>query len=234
MKRFYKLVSIDKTDNGYHILLDGKPVKTKSGAFLCASNKAIATRIMQEWASQGDNILPDTMPFTQILNTKIDRVSCERAAMRAYILKYLNTDLICYFANNPKDLVNQQKDKWQFWINWFENEFDCNLKTTTGLFALTQSQKAYDAAARYIDALDDEHFTILQLITSVSGSIILSIALTKGAASARQIFDACFVEENFQETLYDSEKHGGDPMLIKEQKASMQDFQAAQDYLAYI
>ncbi len=234
MKRFYKLVSIDKTGGGYHILLDGKPVKTKSGAYLCAANEAIATRIMTEWAEQKEHILPDTMPFTQILNTKIDRVSKEREEMSKYVLKYMDTDLICYFADNPPELLDKQKQAWQIWLDWFEKEFGIALETTTGLAALTQDSCAHEAAADFVHALDDEHFTILQLVTSISGSVILGLAMIKGTANAAQVFDACFVEESFREALYDAEKYGADPALEKEQKAKMRDFNAAHDYIALL
>ncbi len=234
MKRFYKFVSIEKTQGGYHILLDGKSIKTKSGAHLCAPTEKIALLIMQEWSDQIDNISPDTMPFTQILNTKIDRISRERTTMSAYVLKYLDTDLICYFADKPQTLIDQQKDKWQIWIDWFEREFGYRLQTTTGLAALTQDAGAHDAIAKYVAALNDDHFTILQLVTSVSGSLILGLAMVKGAANAQQIFDACFVEENFREAMYDAEKYGSDPALEKEQKSKMQDLKAAYDYITNI
>ena len=234
MKRFYKLVSTEKVSGGFHILLDGKPVKTKSGAHLLASNEAIANRLMQEWAAQEEHILPNTMPFTQIINTIIDRVSVERDVMSAAVLKYLDTDLICYFADEPEALVKLQKDKWQPWLDWFEGKFESKLKTTTDLAALTQEKSAHDAVAKYVDGLDDEHFTILQIVTSVSGSVILGLALTCGDASADQLFDACYIEESFKDALYDAEKYGEDPILAKAQKAAMQDFTAAQDYISSV
>ena len=230
MRRFYKLVSIDKVDGGYHILLDGRPVKTKSGTHLHAANKAIAMHIMTEWAQQREDILPDTMPFTQILNTKIDRVSKEREVMSASVLKYLDTDLICYFADEPQELIAQQKDKWQIWLDWFEKKFGYKLQTTTGLAALAQDASVHNSVAEHVNALDDERFTILQLVTSVSGSLILGLALVEGEANAKQLFDACFVEEAFREKLYDAEKYGSDPALEKEQKSTIQDLYAAQDY----
>ena len=234
MKRFYTIVSTAKANGGYHILLDDRPVKTKDGVFLCAGNEQIATRVMQEWAEQKEDIIPETMPFTQILNTKIDRVSKERDAMTASVLKYLDTDLLCYCAAEPEVLAKQQQEKWKPWLDWFEQDFGCVLKTTTSLIALTQSKKAHEAAASYVKTLNDDYFTILQLVTSVSGSLILAMALTHGAASAQQIFEACFVEETFKDTLYNAEKYGADPAMEKIQKSALQDFQVAQDYIAML
>ena len=231
MKRFYKMVSTEQSGDGYHILLDGRSVKTKSGQNLHAYNEAIANHIVEEWASQGDDIIPDTMPFTQILNTKQDRVSQERDAMCVSVLKYLDTDLICYFADDPQALIDLQKEQWQPILDWFEQEFSVVLKTTSSLVAVTQPDEAHKVVQDYVESLEDEHFTILQLVTSVSGSLLLALAFMHGAIDAQGVFDACYVEETYKNTLYNAEKYGVDPMLEKTQQSVMADLSAAQDYL---
>lgn len=234
MKRFYKLVSTEKVEGGYHILLDGRPVKTKAKAFLCAPNEGVADRLMQEWAAQTDDIVPDTMPFTQILNTQIDRVSAERDVMSATILKYLDTDLLCYPTDMPEELAKQQHKIWQPFLDGFEKEFGHALRTTTTLEAVKHPAEAHEAVARYVHGLDDAHFTILQLVTSVSGSLILALAMVRSGASASVALEACFVEETFKDALYNAEKYGEDPMLEKSKKSAMLDFSAAEDYIALL
>ncbi len=234
MKRFYKIVSIEETKDGHCILLDGKPIKVGSGTHLCAPNEAIAKRIMQEWAEQEKDILPDTMPFTQILNTKLDRVSTNRIAIAVRIFKYIDTDLLYYFTDEPPDLLAWQIDKWSRWITWFEEEFSCKLKLTDDLMAISQDIKVHDVISKHVSMLDDDRFTILQLVTSLSGSIILALALTSGAASAKQVLDACFVEEDFKAKIYDTKKHGIDVYLKKKKESKMRDFEAAQDYIALL
>jgi len=78
MKRFYKLVSVDAVRNGFEIQLDGRNIKTPMKNILSAPSRKLADAIMAEWAAQDKEILPDTMPLTQILSTRIDRVSNER------------------------------------------------------------------------------------------------------------------------------------------------------------
>ncbi|PCJ99383.1 MAG: ATP12 chaperone family protein [Zetaproteobacteria bacterium] len=234
MKRFYKLVSIEKVQDGYYILLDDRPVKTKAKAFLCAPNKNIALRLMQEWDAQTEDIIPDSMPFTQILNTQIDRVSAERDVMCAAVLKYLNTDLLCYPAAQPEGLVTLQHESWQPFLDGFESEFGYVLRTTTSLEAVKHPVEVHEAVARYVYALDDAHFTILQLVTSVSGSLIIALAVLHGSTSADDVLKACFVEETFKDALYNAEKYGSDPMLEKAKKAALQDFKAAEDYISFL
>ncbi len=234
MKRFYNLVSTSKVGDGYHIMLDNRPVKTKSGTYLCAPNEGIAAQIAGEWVGQVKEIIPETMPFTQILTTKIDRVKVEREVMSAAILKYLDTDLLCYVAEQPEGLVKLQQEKWQIWLDWFEIEFGYKLNKTTGLSAITHDKHAHKAVAEYVEVLDDARFTILQIVTSVSGSLVLGVAMVQGAANPKQIFEACFVEEIFKDSLYDVEKYGCDPAIEKAQKSAMQDLTSAQGYLSLL
>ncbi len=231
MKKFYTLVSSEKTQNGYNVLLDGNTLKTQEKSTFHAPNESIANRVVEEWSSQNETIHPDAMPFTQILSTKIDRIAHMREAIKQTLLKYIDTDLICYMTENPEELAKQQSEIWGPWQNWFEKSAGVDLKTTNGLEAVEQSHEVHEFISRYIDGLDDDHFTILQLVASVSGSVILSIAFTDGKASADDILTAIYIEENFKNTLYDAEKYGEDPVIEKKKKADKANLFAYQDYL---
>lgn len=234
MKRFYNLVSTEKAEEGYHILLDGRPVKRKSGGTLACLNEHIANRVRREWSEQKEDVIPDSMPFTQIENTRLDRVVNEREAMSINVLKFLDTDLLCYMTDMPKDLALRQDASWGPWRKWFDEKFDVSLQTTTGLAALTQDPKAHLAAKKYVQDLDDPRFTILQIVVPACGSLILGLAFLDGAANAQDVFDAIFVEENYKAELYDAEKYGADPLTQKKQNATQNDLQAAFEYLSYL
>ncbi len=235
MKRFYKTVStLNAKGAGYHILLDGKPIKTKSGKPLSAENEAIANIIMQEWAAQKGTINPDSMPFMQLLSTKIDRVSTERKTMSAEILKYLDTDLLCYRAAHPPALVDLQNTKWQPWLDWFAKTYAAKLATTTSLSALHHPDSVHKAVSEKVESLDDSQFTALQLATAISGSIILALALIEGKAGARDVLDAYFLEEDYKDSLYNAEKHGPDPLIAGRKKSALQDLEACALYIALL
>ena len=234
MKRFYTVVTTKKTDSGYAVTLDGKPVKTPYKAGLVAQNETLANAIVQEWAQQEEEILPESMPLTQILSSQIDRVSQERPAMTEAILKYLNTDLICYYADHPPELAQQQRAAWQPVQAWFENRFNIKLETTDGLKALAQPEAAHKAVADYVAALDDAHFTALQIITPLSGSLILAIAFLEGEIDPEKTFAAMRVEETFKAEIYDEEKYGPDPAQHKKDEAAKTDLNAAAQFLKLI
>lgn len=234
MKRFYKLVSTQKSQGGYTVELDGKPVKTPLKSTLLAPNEAIAHELVREWAGQGDDIIPDSMPLTQILSTQIDKVERERDRLQAPLLKYLDTDLICYRTDKPEELRRAQEEAWNPAIDWFEKKFSAPLKITTGLSALQQSPQAHKAAQDYVQSLPNEHFTILQLVAPISGSVVLGCAFVEGQISAEQLFKAIRVEENFKAAIYNEDFYGQDPAQEAKDKAIQRDLEAAQTYLSLL
>ncbi len=229
MKRFYKLVSTREEKGGYAILLDSKPIKTPAKNSFLLDTQELADAVMQEWAAQGDKIIPDTMPIMQIASTKIDRVGEERAAMEKTVLEYLDTDLVCY-RTSQQPLAERQGAIWDPWLTWFEQKFGVKLFTTEKLNALTQPEAAHKAVHDYVAALDDNHFTILQMVTAMTGSIVLAIGFVEGT-SAEMLINSARVDENYKAELYDEAKYGPDPAQEKKDKAFLRDLEAGQKFL---
>lgn len=233
MKRFYKLVSTKKQPEGYEILLDGKPIKTPSDNSLVVATEELANEIVGEWAGQGEEISPDSMPLTQILSTQIDQVSMEREAMTETLMKYLDTDLLCYRTAQPPELVTLQAEAWDPFLTWFEERFGEALQTTTTLQALTQNSEIHQNILGHIKSMGDDAFTVLQLVTSLSGSLVLGLAFVEGAVTPEQVFAAAHVEEHHKAEIYDEKTHGPDPMQAQKQAAMKKDLAAAKKFLAF-
>ncbi|MCE7887291.1 MAG: ATP12 chaperone family protein [Alphaproteobacteria bacterium PRO2] len=231
MKRFYKFVSLGDGKKGCSILLDGKPVKTPSRNLLETPHMDLANAILHEWNGQGDKIMPSEMPLTQLLNTCIDRVGSERPAMTEALMKYLDTDLICYRASLPPEMAAAQQAAWDPWLGWFEKEFGVALATTIDLQALKQPAAAHNALREYIEGLDDDRFTVLQVVTPLCGSIVLGAAFVRAALNPEEAFACARVEENYKAGLYDEKTYGKDPAQEKKDKAEMADLDACAKYL---
>ncbi|MDX1580978.1 MAG: ATP12 family chaperone protein, partial [Alphaproteobacteria bacterium] len=75
MKRFYEKADIAKAEQGWQIVLDGRPIKTPAKAGLAVPGESLARAIAEEWQSQGEEIDPFTMPLTGLANAAIDRVA---------------------------------------------------------------------------------------------------------------------------------------------------------------
>lgn len=231
MKRFYEKVSMKAIPGGYGVFLDGKPIKTPSKMAFVVPNPDLCELICAEWEEQSDKIRPDTMPLTQLLHTKIEKVFSGRKDMEAEILKYVNGDLLTYRAYDPEEIVKRQNQLWQPWIEWFQKNYGHEFKTTTALGALKQDKAIHEIIAQEITRMDDDRFTLMQMVTPACGSIILSLALMTGAIEAEQLISCAYLEEDYKFDLYNEELHGGDPLTEKKRKALRRDLEAAQDYL---
>lgn len=230
MKRVHKLASHTKTEDGFVVQLDGKTVKTPLAQPLAAPNRVIADAIVAEWSAQGDEIVPDSMPMMQVLTTAIDGQR-ERAAVTKTLLGYLDTDLLCYRVKEPVELAKRQKEIWDRWLTWFDEHFESPLEVTYGLQALKQDSDTHKQIWNYLEALDEYYFTVLQIVTSLSGSIVLGLAFLEHEATPEDVFNAAELEEIYHAEIAGEEIHGADPVQEKRQRVMKRELASAKTFL---
>lgn len=230
MKRFYTLASHKKTGDGYIIQLDGKDIKTPLGQALTAPTKALADAVVAEWAAQEEKVKPDTMSLTQLLTTTVDKVR-DRDAITESVMRYLDTDLVCYWTKEPEELAKLQKEVWGRWVKWFDEHFEVPLDTTKKIEALTQEPEAHKRVWNYIESLDDYYFTVVHVMTSLAGSLVLALAFSEGDISPKEIFEASYLEELYRGEIYNEDVHGAAPNEEAEREAFKRDAEAAQEFL---
>lgn len=212
MKKFYQSVSLsEKTQEGFGLLLDNKPVQTPARKAFFIQSADIAKLIVKEWELQTDYILPLTMPVSQMAMTLTDRVIPFRDKLENEILDYIDTDLICYRADDPEQYRKVQEEKWNPFIDWFQDKFNLSLEVTTGLSPLTQSNDIHEAIKTKISTLNFEEFMALYLTTLGTGSIILAFSFVAQDFTVDEILGASFAEENLKDKIYLSEIYGSAP-----------------------
>lgn len=230
MKRFYKFVTSKKTNDGYVIQLDGKTVNTPLGQELIAPTKSLADAIILEWAGQEEKVKPETMPLTQILITALDKIR-DRVTITESCMRYLDTDLVCYWTKEPEDLAKKQKEIWGRWVSWFNEHFEVPLFTTKKIDAIKQDEEAHKRVWNYIESLDDYYFTILHITTSLSGSLILALAFSEGDITPDEVFEASYLEELYRGEIYNEKIHGAAPNEELERELFKSDMKAALKFI---
>lgn len=230
MKRFYKDVQVVETASGYEIHLDGRPVKTSNKKPVITKFKTVAEEMKAEWQAQEEKIVPDTMPMTQIITTQIDRGHDSRHKLTETLLKYVDTDLICYGVEKPEQLRDEQEKQWMKWREWAAEQYDVKIDTTHALHAIKQDQKLHEGISKTLNGLCDDRFAIVQTVAPITGSVILTLAFVEGKAITDDLMNAIFVEENYKEKLYNAEKYGNDPLIEQNKKAAFQDLKACTIY----
>ncbi|MTJ81605.1 MAG: ATPase [Telmatospirillum sp.] len=202
MRRFYKEVSVREDDGLFAVQLDGRSVKTPSGAPLRLPSRALAGAIAREWHSQDEEVRPASMPLTQLASTVLDRFPAARAAVVDHLMGYAGADLLCYRASGPADLVRRQEQIWQPLIDWVETLIGARMSVTTGVIPVPQPADALDALCRRLDGLDDWHLAALQVAVTATGSLILGLALLERRLSAEEAFAASQLDETYQNELW--------------------------------
>ena len=180
-KRFYKGAGIAAAGGGFAVTLDGKPIRTPSGRQLVAPTDAIAEAIAAEWNAQGETIDPLTMPLTRFANS-VAEVTDRVDAVAEDVAKYLGSDLLFYRAGHPEALVAREAAHWDPVLSWAANELGAHFILSEGIVHVTQPEQAIKAA-RGVFPADPWSVAALHVVTTVTGSALLALALLHGAAT---------------------------------------------------
>lgn len=206
MKKFYKIAESGTAPGGHVVRLDGKLVKTPMHHPLIVDSPTLAAAMAQEWEAQGDEIVPSSMPMTQLANTLIDKGrGHDRAQMEETLCDYAASDLVCYFADHPQDLIQRQEKRWLPLLEWMEKTFSVPLERVVGIQYHHQPQDSLDTIARLIAALTPEEFVVVQAVVHTTGSLVIALALLHGVLSEEEAWEAACVDE-----IYQLEKWGED------------------------
>jgi len=225
-RRFYREAAAVADGDVWRIALDGKVVKTPARNPFTLPNQALAEAIAAEWAAQDTKVKPDTMPLMQLASTAIDRVAPDRERIIAETAGYAATDLVCYRAEGPDELVARQAAHWDPLLDWLRTRYDVSLKTATGVMAIPQSDRALTALTRAVAAQDDLRLTALAVMTGAAGSLAIGLAVLEGRLSPEAAAEAAQLDE-----LYQAERWGIDPEAEKRRLAQKADLVAARCFL---
>lgn len=202
MKKFYETVAVAPQEGGFAITLDGKAIKTPAKATLLAPTEALAEAVASEWRAQGDEVVPDTMPMTQLVNTAIDRVAPRKGEVAAELVAFAHTDLLCYRAVDQDELVATQVKTWQPYLEWLKMVLGVELRVTNGIVPLTQADEAIEKLTNEVASFDSFSLSAFHAIVSGFGSIVLALALVRGFKGFEACWAASLVDEHHQEALW--------------------------------
>jgi chaperone required for assembly of F1-ATPase len=229
MKRFYKEVSVAPSEGGYCILLDGKPVKTPARGSLVLPTEALADGIAAEWQNQGEAIVATTMPLLRLANTVIDGVAVNRADVIAAILRFGENDLLCYRAHQPPALAARQREGWDPLLDWVRQRHGAHMKVADGMAHIDQTLDALAALREPLEDLDAFTLGGLHVIASITGSLVLALAVLEGFIPGAYAFALSRIDE-----IYQAEKWGEDAEAQKRAAALAQELDKAVELIAAV
>jgi chaperone required for assembly of F1-ATPase len=197
-KRFWTAAAVAPRDAGFGVVLDGRPLRTPAKHELLVPTRALAQAIADEWEAQVEVLVPATMPMTRMSNTAIDRVAGQHAEVAAYVAGYGATDLLCYRDAGPGELARRQAAGWDPILDWAAQTFGARLRTTGGVMPVTQPTEALDRLGAAVAGVDAFALTGLHDLVSLSGSLVLGLAVLRGRLGPDEAWTLSRIDEDWQ------------------------------------
>lgn len=226
MKRFYKEARVRPGEAGGEVLLDERPVRTPARAPLALPTEALARAVAAEWNAQGEVVRPRTMPLTGLANAAIDRVAPDPEAFAAGLARYGESDLLCYRAEGPAALVDRQAASWDPILAWARRRFDVNFEVVTGVIHKPQPANTIVQLAQAVAARDAFELAALSPLVTISGSLVIALALAEEAIDLETAWAAATLDETWQ-----AEQWGADEEATARIEARRAEFEAAERFL---
>jgi chaperone required for assembly of F1-ATPase len=225
LKRLYAEAETRPAEGGFAVALDHKLVMTPGRRPLVVPTAALAEGIAAEWREQGTEVRPETMPLMQLAATVLDHLAQHRPEIEAAVLRFAETDLVCYRADAPPDLVRKQRAAWEPLLDWLAGNYGARLAVTAGVLPVIQPPEAIEALGAAVCGLDDWRLGALQAAVSVAGSFVVGLALTEGRIDPAQAFAASELDES-----WGIDHWGEDPAATKRRAVVAADLTAARRF----
>ncbi len=202
-RRFYAEAKVEPVTGGFELRLDGRSARTRLRHPLGAEREDVARLLAAEWGAQQEIIDPATMPITRILFAAIDHVAAAMAEVRADILKYAASDLLCYRAVEPERLVALQAASWDPVLTYFRDSHHAPFRLGVGITYVEQPAASLEVLAERVAEIDSpQRLAALHVVTTITGSALLALALEAGVLDAGAAFAAGEVDGDFEVSVW--------------------------------
>ena len=236
--RFYKEASASEQKSegqgegsGFAVLLDGRAVRSPARKPLAAPRRELALAIAAEWHAQEKVIDPGVMPLTRLANSIIDGVVPAPQPVADEIEKYLGTDMLFYRAADPDGLVALQRQHWDPVLDWAHDSFGARFVLAEGVMHVAQPAesiaKARGAISSGSDIAGAWRLGALHVVTAITGSALLALALAEGRLASDAVWTAAHVDEDWNMQFW-----GRDELALERRAYRRKEFDAAAAVLA--
>jgi chaperone required for assembly of F1-ATPase len=224
-KRFYKEAGVEERNGRYFLILDGRTARTPNRQELAVSSRGLAEALAAEWAAQGAEINPATMPVTRIVNSAIDGVAPRRAEVVDDLVRYAGSDLTYYRAGEPESLARAQDEAWNPILDWARDTHGARFSLAEGVMHVAQPDEAVAAIRHAVEEIASPFaLAALHVMTTLTGSILIALAHASRAIDADEAWAAAHVDEHHQESLW-----GEDHEAMERRRKREADFRAASE-----
>ena len=199
--RFYTHVGIERVSDGsgdWGVTLDGRALKTPRRVPLAVPSKSLALAIAAEWHWQsGRSVRPFTMPLMGLVATAIDQMS--QPEVRAFhvrkLLEFFPSDVVLC-RHEPGPVAERQERAHGEILRWARGELGGELEVSTSIFGAEPPLKVVENAERRLNGMDAFELTATFNAAASAKSLLIGMALIRGAISLESAIRAARAEED--------------------------------------
>ena len=222
MKRFYKDVTVMKSETGWSVLLDGRAIKTQGGRAQIVPSEALAGMLAAEWRDQGETIDPAGFRFRDMADYAIDVIATDPGEVIEKLLGYAETDTLCYRAEPEDALFRRQQEVWEPIVAAVEAREDIVLHRVSGILHRPQPPETRAKLRDRLARLDPFALAALEQTTALAASLCIGLESLVEGADGEALWVAANLEEDWQADLW-----GKDAEAQQRREKRRSDFHAA-------
>ncbi|MFC3173166.1 ATP12 family chaperone protein [Novosphingobium bradum] len=222
MKRFYEQATVGERDGTWHVLLDGRAVKTVGGRSQAMPTRALAEALAAEWAAQGPQIAASGFILRDMADYALDVVAPDPAQAIRELLPYGETDTLCYRADAGDALRREQDLAWEPLLAGAEARHGLAFARIGGVIHRPQPPETLARLESLLAGMDAFALAALRNLAGLAASLVIGLTALDGAVPPDELWTAASLEEDWQ-----AERWGQDEEAEARREGRRQVFLAA-------
>ena len=208
-----------KYENGiYNLFINNKEIKTPEKISFNFKDKIFPDLILKEIKKFKLKNLNQSI-YYNIFSLAKDKILVDKQKYIEEVLKYINTDLICYWENKPDDLYDLQLDNWNSQLKKLKKE-ELNFDYTFNITPIEQNKSSIVLLKKKLIQLDDIILSCLLIITKITSSVLLSYLFITNRIKPIDLYNNTYLHEIWQSNKWgiveeEKEKRESDLLIFK-------------------
>ena len=181
--------------------------------------------LRDEWGAQGEAIDPAAFTHRDMADYALDIIETDRAAAIDALLRYAETDTLCYRADPDDALWQRQRAVWDPLLQALESREGVRLHSVSGVIHKPQGAQELAKLRAKLETLDNFTLAALQTLSALPASLTIGLAALEPDADGEALWGAANLEEDWQ-----AEQWGADEEAAERREKRRASFLAAMQF----